>query len=200
MGFPAAALAAALEKPSEIDCEATAIVYFLGLLFGFQRPSRCTAPRLCVSVPILIGFPLNRGGDSFIRGRQACQLRLFGFVLFRSPGSSEPFLLSRRGAASTPFPLPLSTGFGDFFNSHLPPPSSRPVLDFFRPVGRAFYSASACPVNRFRFTYSRCQVPRLRPTAPCRGGAAFITAASCVNRLRRGFISPFGSFYRPCFP
>ena len=172
----------------------------MGLLFGFQRPSRCTALRLCVSVPILIGFPLNRGGDSFIRGRSACQLRLFGFVLFRSPGSSEPFLLSRRGAASTLLPRSLSTGFGDFFNPHLPPPASRPVFDFFPFGGARLLLRFRPPRQPLPVTYSRCQFPRLRPGCSGRGGAASITAAFCVNRLRSGFISPLWSRYRLCIP
>jgi hypothetical protein len=142
---------------SEIDCEATAIVFFLGLLFGFQRPSRCTTPRLCATVPIPIGSPFNRGGDSFIRGLGACQLRPFGFVLFRFRRSVEPLPLSRRGAASTPLPRSLSTGFGDLFNHHLPTPYFRPVfrsaLNRFPSSvrrGRGFYLFSAPPVNRFR--------------------------------------------------
>ena len=75
LGTPARALARTLEVPSEIDCEATAIVFFLGLLFGFQRPSRLHCFTAFAIVADSRRGPLCCRGDSFIRGFGACQLR-----------------------------------------------------------------------------------------------------------------------------
>jgi hypothetical protein len=52
----------------------SAIVFFLGLLFGFQRPSRLLPPRLRATVLLLLGCtPFNFGAAFFISKRFLCQ-------------------------------------------------------------------------------------------------------------------------------
>ena len=97
----------------------SAIVFFLGLLFGFQRPSRLLPPRLRATVLLLLGCtPFNLGG---------CTLYFEAISLSSSrcclPSSLRPAgsphravalcLFLSRGAEPTSLPLPVSTRFVD---------------------------------------------------------------------------------------
>ena len=111
----------------------------LVLLHGFVLP-----------FPILIGFPLNRGGDSFIRASGLVNFRSAASLLSAFP-AQWPFPLSRRGAAST----------------SLPPPCVNRFRRFVQPT-------SIIPV-----TYSTFQVPRLISCCRIRSrGRGFYFAAA----------------------
>ncbi len=109
----------------------SAIVFFLGLLFGFQRPSRLYLPRLRATVLLLLPCtPFNLGAAFFISKRLFCQAAvaapfsplLLGIGFNIAP---ERFVSSCRGGAeSTSLPLPLSTLSVDSF--FLPAPASSP--------------------------------------------------------------------------
>jgi hypothetical protein len=98
-----------LRSPSEIDCEASAIVFFLGLLFGFQRPS-------C--------FPTNlRGAHLLFHASAAVNSRpLPASSSGKNPPSGFVLPFLRRGAASTSSPHWVSTDFVDpsFRSAHSP--------------------------------------------------------------------------------
>jgi hypothetical protein len=97
----------------------SAIVFFLGLLFGFQRPSRLLLPRLCATVLLLLRCtPFNPGAAFFISKRLFCQAAVAAaFCRFASFGFNIAplrFVSSCRGGAEpTSFPRPLSTRFVD---------------------------------------------------------------------------------------
>ena len=81
----------------------SAIVFFLGLLFGFQRPSRLLLPRLCATVLLLLSCtPFNPGAAFFISKRLFCQAAVAApFHRFASPGfntAPSRFVSSGRGA------------------------------------------------------------------------------------------------------
>jgi hypothetical protein len=174
----------------------SAIVFFLGLLFGFQRPSRLLPPRLSATVLLLLGCtPFNLGGrllyfeSAFLssgRCRSVSPLRLVGS---QHRAGALCFFLLRRGAELTSFPRLVSTRFVDSF-FRLVPASSPARHPPFR--GEAASTTTALGVNFARrlsissFTsLVRSLWPPLRPRFPVRGGAASITAALGVNRLRR---------------
>ncbi len=99
----------------------SAIVFFLGLLFGFQRPSRLLLSRLCATVLLLLRCtPFNPGAAFFISKRLFCQAAVAAaFCRFASFGFNIAplrFVSSCRGGAEpTSFPRPLSTRFVDSF-------------------------------------------------------------------------------------
>ena len=99
----------------------SAIVFFLGLLFGFQRPSRLLPLRPCATVLLLLGcIPFNFGAALFISKRLFCQATVVAsfsplrLVWIQHRAVAPCFFLSR-GAESTSLPHPLSTCFVDSF-------------------------------------------------------------------------------------
>ncbi len=160
----------------------SAIVFFLGLLFGFQRPSRLLLPRLRATVSSRLHPIQPRGRFLYFevaflssdRCRSVSPLRLVGSQ--HRAAALCFFLFSRRGAEPTAFPPSLSTHFVDsFFHplpalspARLPPlrglrllppprPESTPLVDF---VFRLSLRSSGGPGSPVRL--------RL----PVRGGAA----------------------------
>ena len=99
----------------------SAIVFFLGLLFGFQRPSRLLPLRLCATVLLLLSCtPFNPGAAFFISKRLFCQAAVAApFHRFASPGfntAPSRFVSSGRGGAEpTSFPRLVSTRLVDSF-------------------------------------------------------------------------------------
>ncbi len=172
----------------------SAIVFFLGLLFGFQRPSRLLPLRLCATVLLLLCCtPFNPGAAFFISKRLFCQaavaaafhrfassgfnIALSRFVSSFRAGRGIYFASASRVNSLRRLSLPLRPGVWPVrlhrFEGRrlLPPPrwESTSLADFLFPLSLLSAGASvASATSPFR--------PR---------GAASTTAALGVNRLRR---------------
>ena len=143
----------------------SAIVFFLGLLFGFQRPSRLLPLRLCATV-LLRCTPFNPGAAFFISKRLLCQAAVAAaFHRFASSGfNTAPwrFVSSCRGGAEpTSLPRPLSTRFVDSLFRLVP--VCRPC-DFAVSRGGGFYhrrvgSQLRSPTSYFVFHFFRPGLP-----------------------------------------
>ena len=138
----------------------SAIVFFLGLLFGFQRPSRLLPPRLCATVllaaslhPIQPGVCILYFEAAFLSSGRCRCLPTASPRLDSTSRRCALFLPVEGGAEPTSLPLPLSTRFVDSFfhltaafavsrgggfyyhrvGSQLRSPTSYFVFHFFRP-------------------------------------------------------------------
>ncbi len=97
----------------------SAIVFFLGLLFGFQRPSRLLLPRLvCYAVSTSSLHPVQPGGcilyfeAAFLSSGRCRSVSPFRLVWSQHRAGALCFFLSR-GAEPTSFPRLVSTRFVD---------------------------------------------------------------------------------------
>lgn len=141
----------------------------MGLLFGFQRPSRLSCRRLLATILFVAASPsfLPGGVSASISVRRllssCCFRRPAGFrTLQRRPVASADFL--QRGAASTAWPPSLSTA------ASLTPSTHPPFLPGF------FVGARLLPPPRLLSTRCvDCRIPYCRtdslevPSAPVRG-------------------------------
>ena len=158
----------------------SAIVFFLGLLFGFQRPSRLLLPRLCATV-LLAAPQSTRGLHSLFRTGFSVKRPLpprstvsprFGFNI-----APPRFVSSFRGGAEpTSFPPSLSTAFVDPFLSAR---SASSPSRFLRLGGGGFYHRRV-----------RCQLRSLTSYFLFHffsSGASVATATSPFRPRGRGF-------------
>jgi hypothetical protein len=160
----------------------SAIVFFLGLLFGFQRPSRLLLPRLRATVLLLLGCtPFNFGAAFFISKRLFCQAAVAASLhRFTSPGLTSS---CRGGAEPTSLPPPVSTRFVDSF--------FRLAAAFAASRGGGFYHRRVWSQLRSSTSYFvfHCFVRGLRRQCdfafPSEGARLLSPRPGGVNRLRR---------------
>jgi hypothetical protein len=174
----------------------SAIVFFLGLLFGFQRPSRLLLPRLCATVFLLLSSTLfNFGAALFISKRPSCQAAVaapfhrFVPVRIQHRAFALCFFLSGGARNLLRFRIPCQLASSTLSSA---PSRLCRLRDFRRFVGGSgFYhrrvgSQLRSPTFYFVFhCFVRSSWPPLRPRLPVRGGAASTTAASGVNTILR---------------
>jgi hypothetical protein len=164
--------------PSEIDC-GFRNPSSLGLLFGFQRPSRLSPPRLSATVfPLLGSTPFNPGAAFSISKRLFCQAA----VAAPLPPLHLASASTRRRCASPPL---LSRGRGTYF-------ASASLVNRLRRLSLPFGSASFAASRGCGFYHRRveCQLPfvdfvfRLFQSRP---DASTASAASLLRSRGRGF-------------
>jgi hypothetical protein len=184
----------------------SAIVFFLGLLFGFQRPSRLLPLRLCATVfRLLCCTPFNPGAAFFISKRLFCQAAVAAaFCRFASSGfNTAPwrFVSSRRGARN----LLRFRVSCQLASSTLSSASSRFVASATSPFrGEAASTTTALGVNFARrlrissFTASSGASVASATSLFRPRGAASTTTALGVNRLRRPSSSHPAQLRRQC--
>ena len=181
----------------------SAIVFFLGLLFGFQRPSRLLPPRLPATL-----HPVQPGGrilyfESALLSSDRCRsVPPFRLVRNQHRAVALCFLL-RGGAEPTAFPPSLSTGFVDPFLSARSASSPSRLLRF---GGGGFYHHRVgCQLRAltsyFVFHFARPELPSpMRRRLSVRGGAASIASPgrsqppspTRSSRWRNSTSFPFG--------
>ncbi|MFL5354371.1 hypothetical protein, partial [Archangium sp.] len=171
----------------------SAIVYFLGLLFGFQRPSRLLLSRLHATVFSLLGSTLfNFGAASSISKRLFCQAAVAApfhrFIPFGFNTAPSRFVSSFREGRGTYFASALRVNL--LRRLFFPPrPGSVACATSAVSWGSGFYhhrvgSQPASSTSYFVFHFFRPGDFVASATSPFRPrGAASITAASGVNSV-----------------